>query len=217
MFHTTSSFVTIHNELAQVPEEYARPSASDTKATEAFQQSAHPDQETFVLSGEPPKPVERIETDPKRDLMPLHRMLPLNAEPIPVMDLPYVSHDGKVMSYWNISEQRDEYVPWFRAAIGGCQGDQATRRRFPHGLKTDDLFCLPGIDLDFDEDEDDVEDEWAAHVAQAIVESTDGPSAISTSSKNAASVAGNKKPATVPQREEMEPHGTTSVKQVDPT
>lgn len=200
MLHPIASFVTVHNELAQVPEEYAKPPASDAKATEMYQQSAHPDEESFILSAESPAPIERVETDPTRDLMPLHRMLPLDGEPQQITDLPYVSHQGKITSYWNMTEARDEYVPWFRAAIGGCQGDQATRKRHPHGLKTDDLFCLPGIDVEADEDDDDdVGDHWAAHVAQAIAESTDEEANKAKEDRVEA-----QKLATVPTKDEVE-------------
>lgn len=175
MLHPPTSFVTIHNELAQIPEEFSRPPKSDTKATEAFKQSFHPAEEPFLLSNDPPEPTEHTEADPSRDLMPLHQMLPFNGELQDITSLPWLNHEGTLTSQYNLEKRKNEYVPWLRAAIGGCQGADASRKRImPENLKTDDLFCLPGVEVKFADGGEEVEDDdWAEHVAKAIADSTE--------------------------------------------
>ncbi|KAF2162583.1 hypothetical protein M409DRAFT_69141 [Zasmidium cellare ATCC 36951] len=99
MLHPPTSLVTIHNELAQIPEEFSRPPASDTKATEVFKQSDHPEEEPFLLSADPPVPVEHIEADPSRSFMPLHQMLPFNGELQDLASLPWLDHEGSLTSH----------------------------------------------------------------------------------------------------------------------
>ena len=50
--------------------------------------------------------------------------------------------------------------------MGGCDAEEAKRKRVPHGLGTDDLFCLPGLEPEYDEEEDE-------EVASAIAKASD--------------------------------------------
>ncbi|KAK4617768.1 hypothetical protein CLAFUW4_12055 [Fulvia fulva] len=169
MLHPAASFVTIHNELAQVPEEYARPPADDKEATEAFKKSELPEEEPYVLNAEPPVPAEHVEADPTRHLQPLHQMLPFNGELQDVTQLPCVGHGGELITFEELAERTQKYKPEFRASIGGCKAAEASRQRVAPMKRTDDLFCLPGLDVRYLDDEEDV----AAHVAEAIADMTD--------------------------------------------
>lgn len=189
VFHPANSFVTLHNELAQLPEEFARPPSTDSKLTEIFKQADHSEEEPYILSADPPVLIEHVETDTTRDQMPLHKMLPFDGELQDITGLPIISHEGSVINSWDLSAKGNDYVTWFRAAIGGCQGAQASRGRVVKNLKTDDLFCLPGVEMNF-EDEAELERDWAEHVAAAIVDSTND--ALKVSTKTPTTVSGVK-------------------------
>lgn len=165
-----TSLGTIHNELAQIPEEYLRPSKSRL-ATKLPKEPAASAEEPFILSDESPVLAERPEPDPNQNSMPLHKTLPFNGELQSVSLVPYVGVDGSLVSFSKLAELRDDYLKFFREAIGGCTGSDASRlRKFEYGsMKTDDLFCLPGQKLhsadgheaemndgDYDEGEDGV-------------------------------------------------------------
>lgn len=173
MLHPPISLVTIHNELAQIPEEFSRPPASDTKATEVFKQSDHPEEEPFLLSADPPVPAEHIEADTSRSQMPLHQILPFNGELQDVASLPYLDHEGNLITPYDLEKRKNKYVSWLRAAVGGCQGADASRSRAVESLKADDLFCLPGVNMRFEDEGESGGDDWAEHVAQAIADSTE--------------------------------------------
>ncbi|EME40628.1 hypothetical protein DOTSEDRAFT_74243 [Dothistroma septosporum NZE10] len=187
--HPAASFVTIHNELAQIPEEYARPPTEYKEATETYKASQHPEEEPYILTAEPPSPAEHVEADPTRHLQPLHQMLPFNGELQDVSQLPYVGHGGELITFEELAGRTRKYVPDFRAAIGGCKGAEATRRRVAQSKKTDDLFCLPGMDVRFLDEEDDM----AARVAEAIADITDTDEYVMPSSTDISEPAGMKR------------------------
>lgn len=170
VMHPATPLVTIHNELAQIPEEYLRPVVDGKKSSPSS--SEHPDEEPFILSAEAPALTEHAEADPDRHRGSLHHMLPFNGALQDIPQLPYVGIDGKIASVYDLDDLRDEYVNYFRKAIGGCTGDAATRPRKIEPLKTEDLFCLPGQVPKYEGDGLADSDE-AEEIALAIAESTD--------------------------------------------
>ncbi|CAK1358314.1 hypothetical protein CB0940_07061 [Cercospora beticola] len=141
VLHPPTTFAAIHNELAQIPEEYLRTGADSHKA--ASSEPEHID-DSFILSAEQPVLTEHDEAEPERNQMPLHKTLPFQGELPGVYQLPFVGYNGEVATSYALSELSEEYVQNFRKTIGGCMGDSITRAREIEPLRTDDLFCLPG-------------------------------------------------------------------------
>jgi hypothetical protein len=69
-------------------------------------------------------------------------------------------------------EFSERYVTHFRQHLGGCDSHEASRNRVYRLLSTDDLFCLPGVEPEYEETKEDDEE---AEVAEAIVKSTEPP------------------------------------------
>ena len=170
VMHPAAPLVTIHNELAQIPEEYQRPVVDGKKSLAA--NSAHPEEEPFILSAEAPALTEHVEADPDRHRGALHNMLPFDGELQDISQLPVVGVDGKITSVYELDDLKDAYVKYFQKAIGGCSAEQAKRPRKIEPMKTEDLFCLPGQVLKYAGDELGDSDE-AEKIALAIAGSTD--------------------------------------------
>jgi hypothetical protein len=80
--------------------------------------------------------------------------------------LPLLDYRGEQSSFTETDDVQREYVAHFREHVGGCDAKEAKRKRLPRGIGTDDLFCLPGMEPDYDEDEDE-------EVALAIAKASD--------------------------------------------
>ncbi|KAI6860283.1 hypothetical protein KC323_g6283 [Hortaea werneckii] len=165
ILHPANSFVTIHNELAQVPEEYLR------RPKEAKQASKDPDtapseEEDFLLASNEPTLHDHVEHE-TRTTQPLHNLLPFAGDLPELAHLPFISHEGNLIDFAQIAEQRDTYLPYFRQYIGGCGPEEAARKRVPHDSNTDDLFCLPGVEVEY---EDQMETEAAARTGLKEIE-----------------------------------------------
>ena len=208
LLYPASPFVTIHNELARIPEEFQR--TSDPEKTKTPPASEHPEEEPYILSAEAPVLNDRVEADTTRDAMALHKMLPFNGELQDSMFLPHLTHEGALVDPFSGSERRDKYVTYFRAAIGGCQGADASRDRMMTLGKTDDLFCLPGVDMRF-VDENPTPDKDAL-LAETIADGTKdseknempAPTTTSTASSTAtSSLSPEKFTATVETAEQL--------------
>lgn len=169
VIHPATPFVTIHNELAQIPEEYLKPV---NIAKSSAQDAAHSDEEPFILSTEAPVLIEHIEADPDRNRGSLHKMLPFNGVLPDISQLPYVGFDGKITPSSDLADLRDDYVKYFRKAIAGCTGDAATRERQVVPLKTEDLFCFPGQALKYADEISDFNE--AENIALVLAGMADG-------------------------------------------
>jgi hypothetical protein len=150
---TTSSdaFVTIHNELFRVPEEYAaEPSQDAQKATPVTPPALD---EAFLRAEQPPP----VPTNPEPAVVPgsrpLHLVLPFKADLPELQHLPQLLYDGEKIDPSNTTKVADEYARKFRTEIGGCVVPKGKRRRVVVG-STRDLFCFG------DEEGDDWEDDW---------------------------------------------------------
>ncbi|KAI7283696.1 hypothetical protein KC345_g2752 [Hortaea werneckii] len=155
--HPASPFVTVHNELAQIPEEYLRRPKDDEQASKDSD-TATSEEEDFLLASNEPTLHDHVEHEP-RAAQPLHSLLPFAGDLPELAHLPSISHEGDLIDFAQIAEQRDTYLPYFRQYIGGCGPEEAARKRVPHDSNTDDLFCLPGVEVEY---EDEMETEAAA-------------------------------------------------------
>lgn len=148
MLHPAVPFVTIHNELAQVPEEFMRAEGESQKGAEVLKQTDHPEEEPFLTAADPPVIVEHVE----RNLInesPLHEILPFGGDLPELLHLPHMSHTGDLINATVAEVMRNQYLTTFRRRIGGCSEEVAGRNRVVREMKTDDLFCLPGLEVEY--------------------------------------------------------------------
>jgi hypothetical protein len=97
----------------------------------------------------------------------LHSTLPFQGDLPELPHLPLLDYRGDQSSLTQTDDIQREYIAHFREHVGGCDAKEAKRKRVPHGLGTDDLFCLPGLEPDYDEEDED------EAVALAIAEASD--------------------------------------------
>lgn len=139
----TMNLVTVHNELAQVPEEFSQAVA---EKGEKEPKKGIEDGEAFLLSEEPPVLTDHLEKDVhSNDGIPLHLLLEHDA----VLErLPVLSFDGREVNQLELNNAGVEYREHFRGAFGGCDARAAKKFRVPDEVGVKDLFCLPGWDKD---------------------------------------------------------------------
>jgi len=167
MLHPAKSFVTIHNELAQVPEEFTRPEKG-RKEDETHKPPIHPEEEAFLTADEPPAIVPHSEKQHIPGTQPLHSSIPFKGDLPELPHLPLLDFRGEPSSLTETDAVQQEYLAFFRENFGGCDKKEAQRKRVQHGLGTDDLFCLPGLEEPEYEGEDEDEE-----VALAIAKASD--------------------------------------------
>jgi hypothetical protein len=167
MFHPAKSFVTVHNELAQLPEEFVRLEKGQKEDGTAKQSHAS-EGESFLSADEPPAIVPHTERKYVSGHQALHSTLPFKGDLPELPHLPLLDYRGEQSSFTETDDVQREYVAHFREHVGGCDAKEAKRKRVPHGIGTDDLFCLPGMEPDYDYDEDEDEE-----VALAIAKASD--------------------------------------------
>lgn len=172
MFHPAKSFVTLHNELAQLPEEFVR-SEKGEKEDDSAKPSQSLEGGSFLSADESPDIVPHTEKKHVSGKQALHSSLPFKGDLPELPQLPLLDYRGDQSSLTKADDMQREYVAHFREHIGGCDAKEAKRKRLPRGLGTDDLFCLPDIEPDYDEEDEDEE------VALAIAKASDPyPSAV---------------------------------------
>ncbi|KAM3424419.1 hypothetical protein BST61_g6424 [Cercospora zeina] len=142
VLHPPATFVAMHNELAQIPEEYVRSASKSPTAARSKPEGI--DEEPFILSAEQPVLTEHVEVEPEQNQMPLHKKLPFAGALLSIHQLPFMGYDGELATSYSHTELSKEYAATFRKTIGGCAGESATRARKIEPLKATDLFCLPG-------------------------------------------------------------------------
>lgn len=187
MLHPSEAFVTVHNELARVPEEFTRESQThDPIELTPDEQSL---EEPFLTAPAPPTLPNSVamEEDHTSDTRPLHEILPFSGDLPEIPHMPFVTHGGEYLHIEDRHGLRDRYISRFRHTIGGCQAKEAERKRWAREGRTDDLFCLLGLEVEYvdvDEEEDGdgvredvrgaLDDQEAARIAEAIVLGTTG-------------------------------------------
>lgn len=135
----TANLVTVHNELAQVPEEFTRPAPETPKEQVP---KTEDNGEAFLLSDEPPVLVERVEKDEHAsDGVPLHSILNPDTA---IWNLPILAYDGRLITEQDKMNASMEYREFFRKSFGGCDDKDAKKRRVVDDTGASDLFCFPG-------------------------------------------------------------------------
>lgn len=180
--HPASPFVVAHNDLARIPEEHVRPrtnfnpSQDATDSTELVDQPFLTPPDPFTIPNHPEQPSLTSNEAPQ----PLHSLLPFSASLPELRNLPLLDYHGQLTTRIDASLTRDRYVPEFRRRLGGCSGEaeksEAERKRVFRHLRTDDLFCLPGVEREYEEatfavyedDEDEEEDDDDDVVASIV-------------------------------------------------
>ncbi|WPH04691.1 Hypothetical protein R9X50_00758400 [Acrodontium crateriforme] len=149
MLYPATPFVKLHNEGAHIPEEFAasRKPASNDDATTSDTSTLN--DEDFLSAGEPPQIPLHVEHEIKAGRK-LHLVLPFQGELPELENLPHMAYDGHIVDTTAFDSPDTTYVNSFRHKIGLCDEKDASRNRVIRALKTDDLFCLPGMDLVFD-------------------------------------------------------------------
>lgn len=170
ILHPASPFVTVHNELAQIPEEFMRESKQGTADEPIHSPSL--EEEPFLTAPSPPKIKPRAEETQIRGTSPLQDILPFKGDLSELPQIPHLYHTGELVDLGRMIDFSERYVTHFRQHLGGCDNAEASRARVYRLLRTDDLFCLPGIEPEYEESK---EGEVDQEVAEAIVKSTEPP------------------------------------------
>jgi hypothetical protein len=143
VLHPSTRFVTIHHEQTQVQEEFGQTLRSgQTSQLDEMESSQS-------VSGKPADSADQVEHDTDYKQVPLHQLLPFGGVPPPLWSIPNVNYDGSPATEMHFGNAKEMDLVEFRKAHGGCQGSNATRRRVQNAMNTDDLFCLPGLTMDF--------------------------------------------------------------------
>ncbi|TKA76630.1 hypothetical protein B0A55_04924 [Friedmanniomyces simplex] len=170
MLYPATPFVTVHNELSQIPEEYLR-ERDEVRGAEEPKDAEHLAEEPFLLAAESPVIEEHVERETP-EAQPLQYMLPYEGDLPELPHLPYLAYTGEVVNAIVQEDLMVKYAPLFRSRIGGCQGTDATRKRLiSDSRRTDDFFCLPGVDIEFDTSTEADE----VQVANEVIAKTAGP------------------------------------------
>lgn len=201
VMHPATAFVTVHNELAQVPEEYTRPKGDGQKGAEVLKQSDHPEEEPFLTADEAPVLVPHVERERSANSLPLHQSLPFDGDLPELPHLPFLDPFGQLSRLGEMDKLRNAYLTGFREHIGGCDAKDAKRKRVVHPGNTDDLFCLPGMEPDYDDAPEAEDEEANKALADAIAKATDPDPHAAKPSKEAVKKADEK--ATVETEEEV--------------
>ncbi|EMC91587.1 hypothetical protein BAUCODRAFT_78758 [Baudoinia panamericana UAMH 10762] len=141
---------TVHNDLSQIPEEFLREKTEGQKGSEVSRQSNHPEEEPFLLGPDAPTLATHLERE-GAGYVPLHELLPFNGDLLELPHLPHLSYRGVLFNPIELRPQAEEFAITLRQYAGGCDAKDAARKRAVTDIaNTDDLFCLPGMELSLD-------------------------------------------------------------------
>jgi hypothetical protein len=153
VMYPANSLATLHDELAQVPEEFLKPPPTAAKSNKSPAKSGK-DKQAFL-------PASPDESTIKKDkessgstpssgakTVPLHKFLPFSGMLPELGAMPWIAHDGDSVLRIAVKQLTDQYLPLFRREIGGCDAAAAEAKNqetLEVGLtgSTSDLFCLP--------------------------------------------------------------------------
>ena len=156
---TAGKWVTVHNELYQVPEEFKKISKKPSKDEEDAESIEM--EEPFLLSGQvvPNEAPNQQERPVVQHTQPLHALLPFEGKLPDLPDLPILDFEGVATSLGSMQRESALYSKILRQTIGGCDASEAKRSRKVHAGQTDDLFCFEGEARDYADDDDDKADD----------------------------------------------------------
>lgn len=177
VLHPPAAFLTLHNELARLPEEYTLPRPEESKSESEIADAADTENEAFLTAPDPPTMPQPPEKEQSEIRVPLHEMLPFDGDLPELPLLPYMDYTGMVKNLDEPKLTRLGYGSQFRQFVGGCTAEEADRPRRVPFLTADDLFCLPDMDIEFGDEGVTEEDE----VVEAILEAKEEASAESDS------------------------------------
>lgn len=147
VLYPARTFGTVHNELVQIPEEFTKEEQGERPAIVSEELSM---EEPFLLAPNDPVFRQRPEQELSNPATPLHETLPFDGRLPGFSNLPFLGHTGSLTELDDIGRLKAEYLSEFRRKIGGCEDAEARRPRVVQDGRTDDLFCLPGVDMIFD-------------------------------------------------------------------
>ncbi|KAF2488226.1 hypothetical protein BDY17DRAFT_243895 [Neohortaea acidophila] len=159
MLHPASPFATIHNDLARIPEEYMRPPTPpptpDTSSPTPSKQDDENEESFLTAPNLPSIPLRTESHNFATSTTPLHALLPFDADLPELQYLPYIDHTGEKATVSTPKLTRMGYASHFRANVGGCKAADVDRPRIVPFMTADELFCLPEMEVEFGDDEDE--------------------------------------------------------------
>ena len=143
-------WATVHNELYQVPEEFKRP---PKKPTDEGLEEPPATEEPFLRGEEIKTRTPEQEKPVIGHPTPLHNMLPYGGDLPALPDLPLLDFTGDVQTLSVLQDRGAIYSSTLRENVGGCQGADARRPRRVISGSSKDLFCFPGEETDYLDDD----------------------------------------------------------------
>jgi hypothetical protein len=156
VMHPAYDFVELHDELAEVPEEFLQPPADAAKSSSSKKAPPKTGKDKQALNPTPfdPSTISKDKESPESNpssgpkTMPLHKYLPFNGFLPELAVMPYITHKGGSELRVAVKKLTEEYLAFFRREIGGCDSAAAEAKKQETaavGLTgtTSDLFCLP--------------------------------------------------------------------------
>jgi hypothetical protein len=151
VMYPANGLVTLHDELAQIPEEFLQPPPGAAKKPTA---KSGKDKQAFLPTPFDPSTIpKKQEFSPSNPpsgakTMPLHKFLPFNGLLPELAVMPWIAHDGGSELRTNVQKLTGEYLSFFRKEIGGCDSAAAEAKKEEASAvaltsTTSDLFCLP--------------------------------------------------------------------------
>jgi hypothetical protein len=120
-----------------------------------------------LTAEEPPVIIPHTERKRVTGTQALHAILPFKGDLPELPHLPLLDYRGEQSSLLDTDGVQQDYIAHFREHVGGCDAKEAKRKRLPKGLGTEDLFCLPGLEPEYEDEDEDEE------VALAIAKASD--------------------------------------------
>ncbi|GAB7343295.1 hypothetical protein MBLNU457_1348t1 [Dothideomycetes sp. NU457] len=143
-------WATVHKELYQVPEEFKRPAKKADKKSDPEEPPAI--EEPFLRGEDTPAPSNVQEKPIIQQSSSLYAILPNRGILPELPSIPLLDFEGKAMSWPEYEGQGAGYVNVLRETVGGCKAPDAGRPRMIKPGRTDDLFCLKGLEPEYIED-----------------------------------------------------------------
>ncbi|KAH8728559.1 hypothetical protein GQ44DRAFT_701617 [Phaeosphaeriaceae sp. PMI808] len=144
------AFVSIHNELYHLPEEF-QPTNTEQDSTTPRKPEAGTDQEPFLRDHASVRPPSSVEPRIVPYSTPLQLALPFDADLPEMQHLPQLLYTGVQVDAANWTSIANEYANAFREEIGECVIPKGKQRKVVAG-EADDLFCFGGEEEEWVDD-----------------------------------------------------------------
>jgi len=148
VLHPPTPLLTVHSDLARIPEEYRSPSRKSTESEDGAQSISESSEETFLTAPDIPSlPKQDSGLEPTNG--PLHEILPFDGDLPELPHLPYLDHTGRLANTDDPRLSRLGYSIEFRQDVGACTAEEAGRARVVPLYTAEDLFCLSDMEVEF--------------------------------------------------------------------